>query len=51
VNRSKLEDGRNASAPSLAEFEALADTVDRRLPARFRAFCSGLVIRGTDFST
>jgi len=41
----------DATAPSLAEFEVLADAAYRRLPDRFRALCSGLVIRVTDFPT
>jgi predicted Zn-dependent protease with MMP-like domain len=36
-------------APSLEEFEALADAAFRRLPARFLKFCDGLVIRVEDF--
>jgi predicted Zn-dependent protease with MMP-like domain len=42
---------RSARAPSLAEFEALADTAFRRLPQNFRALCEGLVIRVEDFPT
>jgi predicted Zn-dependent protease with MMP-like domain len=42
---------RAARAPSLAEFEALADTAFRRLPQNFRALCEGLVIRVEDFPT
>ncbi len=37
------------SAPSLAEFEALAETAFAGLPARFRRLCEGLVIRVEDF--
>jgi predicted Zn-dependent protease with MMP-like domain len=36
-------------APSLAEFEALADAAYARLPAAFRAMCKGLVVRVVDF--
>ena len=36
-------------APSLAEFEAMADAAFRRLPAKFRALCEGVVIRVDDF--
>ena len=42
---SKLE------APSLAEFEAIADTAYRRLPGRFRALTGELLIRVEDFPT
>jgi predicted Zn-dependent protease with MMP-like domain len=38
-------------APSLAELEVLAEKAFRRLPARFRALCDGLVIRVEDFPT
>jgi predicted Zn-dependent protease with MMP-like domain len=42
---------RSIKAPSLAEFEALADTTYRRLPEHFRALCEGLVIHVDDFPT
>ena len=42
---SKLE------APSLAEFEAIADAAYRRLPGRFRALTGELLIRVEDFPT
>jgi len=42
---SKLE------APRLAEFEAIADAAYRRLPGRFRALTSELLIRVEDFPT
>ncbi len=42
---------QDATAPSLSEFETLADAAYRRLPDRFRALCQGLVIRVTDFAT
>jgi predicted Zn-dependent protease with MMP-like domain len=42
---SKLE------APSLAEFEAIADAAFRRLPGRFRALTGDLLIRVEDFPT
>jgi predicted Zn-dependent protease with MMP-like domain len=48
---SELLDWQGATAPSLAEFEALADAAYRRLPDRFRALCQGLVIRIADFPT
>jgi predicted Zn-dependent protease with MMP-like domain len=40
---------RNLKAPSLAEFELLADSAFRRLPQKFRALCEDLVIRVEDF--
>lgn len=40
---------RHVSAPSLAEFEAIAQEAFRRLPARFRKLCEGLVIHVEDF--
>ncbi len=42
---------RPVKAPSLAEFEVLAEAAFRRLPQRFRALCEGLVIRVEDFPT
>jgi predicted Zn-dependent protease with MMP-like domain len=42
---------QDATAPSLLEFEALADAAYQRLPDRFRALCKGLVIRVADFPT
>jgi predicted Zn-dependent protease with MMP-like domain len=42
---------RPLRAPTLAEFEAIAEEVFRRLPGRFRALCEGLVIRVDDFAT
>jgi predicted Zn-dependent protease with MMP-like domain len=38
-------------APSLAELEVLAREAYRRLPARFRRVCEGLVIKVEDFPT
>jgi predicted Zn-dependent protease with MMP-like domain len=38
-----------AKAPSLAEFEALAEAAFARLPSRFRQLCANLVIRVDDF--
>jgi len=43
------KDWRVLSAPSLAEFEGLAETVYVRLPARFRKLCDQVVIRVEDF--
>jgi predicted Zn-dependent protease with MMP-like domain len=42
---------RNFTAPSLADFEALAREEFARLPAEFRATCGHLVIQVTDFAT
>jgi len=42
---------RVAKAPSLADLEALAAEAYRRLPAKFRALCEGLVIQVDDFPT
>jgi predicted Zn-dependent protease with MMP-like domain len=42
---------RPVKAPSLAEFELLAADVFGRLPRRFRALCTGLVIQVDDFPT
>ncbi|CAL8977429.1 Zn-dependent protease [Rhodoplanes serenus] len=42
---------RAIKAPSLAEFEVLATEVFRRLPARFRRMCDGLVIQVDEFPT
>jgi predicted Zn-dependent protease with MMP-like domain len=44
-------DWSSRGAPSLAEFETLADEAYRRLPGRFRALCTDLVIRVEDFPT
>jgi predicted Zn-dependent protease with MMP-like domain len=38
-------------APSLAEFEAIADAAFARLPRRFRNLCKEVVIRVEDFPT
>jgi predicted Zn-dependent protease with MMP-like domain len=42
---------RALQAPSLAEFELIANEVFRTLPEKFRALCSDLVIRVEDFAT
>jgi len=42
---------RGVKAPSLAAFEELAETAYRRLPARFRELCEGVVIQVDDFPT
>jgi predicted Zn-dependent protease with MMP-like domain len=46
-----LSDWNLRSAPSLAEFEAIADAAYRRLPQRFRDMCGDVVIRVEDFPT
>jgi predicted Zn-dependent protease with MMP-like domain len=48
---SEPSDWQGATAPSLVEFEVLADAAYGRLPDRFRALCKGLVIRIADFPT
>jgi predicted Zn-dependent protease with MMP-like domain len=42
-------DWRTATAPSLAEMEAIAEQAYQRLPATFRDLCQGLVIHVDDF--
>ena len=42
---------RPLKAPSLIEFEVIATEAFRRLPARFRAKCEGVVIRVEDYAT
>jgi len=42
---------RPLKAPSLAEFEVIAAEAFRRLPARFRAKCEGMVVRVEDYPT
>jgi len=42
---------RAVKAPSLEELEAIADEAYRRLPAKFRSLCDGLLIRVEDFPT
>ena len=37
------------SAPSLAEFEQLAETAFERLPEEFRQLCKGVIIQVADF--
>jgi predicted Zn-dependent protease with MMP-like domain len=46
-----LSDWSRASAPSLAEFETLAEAAYSRLPQRFRDMCGDVVIRVEDFPT
>ena len=42
---------RPLKAPSLVEFEVIATEAFRRLPARFRAKCEGVVVRVEDYPT
>jgi predicted Zn-dependent protease with MMP-like domain len=44
-------DWSNAIAPSLADFQALAQTAWNRLPAEFRSLAGDVVIRIDDFAT
>ena len=44
-------DWREATAPSLVEFEQLAAEAWGRLPQEFRTLCEGVVIRIEDFAT
>ncbi len=41
----------NAKAPSLDEFEQMAEEAYRQLPEQFRALCKDLVIRVTEYPT
>lgn len=45
------KDWRHRSAPTLVEFEELADLAWRQLPAEFRAMCGDVLIRIEDFPT
>ena len=42
---------RTVKAPSLEEFEVLAETAFQRLPKKFRSLCDGLVIHVENFPT
>ena len=44
-------DWSKQEAPTLAEFDAIADAAYKRLPARFRALTGDLLIRIEDFAT
>jgi predicted Zn-dependent protease with MMP-like domain len=44
-------DWHRRAAPSLAEFEALAEAAYAGLPDEFRALCQGLIIQVADFPT
>jgi len=45
-----LPDWSRLAAPSLADFERLAEAAYAELPANFRALCEGLIIRIEDFA-
>lgn len=49
--RSEIIDWSNRQAPSLAEFEEMAEAAFKRLPQRFRDMCGDVVIRIEDFPT
>jgi predicted Zn-dependent protease with MMP-like domain len=49
MNRPNKDPWRGLKAPSLSDFEELAETAFARLPARFRKLCDGVVIRVEDF--
>jgi predicted Zn-dependent protease with MMP-like domain len=49
MHRPTPPDWHHLAAPSLAEFEALADAAFARLPQHFRAVCQRVVIRVADF--
>jgi predicted Zn-dependent protease with MMP-like domain len=54
ADRSTLDDPlawRPLKAPSLAEFEAIADEAYRRLPEHFLKRCEGVVLRVEDYAT
>jgi len=42
---------RPLKAPTLAEFEVIADESFRRLPPLFRARCDGVIVRVEDYAT
>ncbi len=45
------KDWRHLKAPTLSEFEELADLAWRRLPREFRDMCGNVVIRVEEFAT
>jgi predicted Zn-dependent protease with MMP-like domain len=51
MNRPNQDLWRGLKAPSLADFEELADAAYARLPERFRKLCDGVVVRIEDFPT
>jgi predicted Zn-dependent protease with MMP-like domain len=46
-----MQDWRAAQAPSLEEFERMADEAYRQLPEDFRSLCKDLVVRVDDYAT
>lgn len=51
TSSSQADDWRAAKAPSLDEFERLADEAYRLLPETFRDLCKDLVIRVAEYPT
>ena len=51
MTRNDRQDWTGRQAPSLVDFETIADSAYRRLPQGFRALCTDLVIRIEDFAT
>jgi predicted Zn-dependent protease with MMP-like domain len=51
MKRPDKDQWRGLKAPSLEDFEELAETAYARLPARFRKLCEHVVIRVEDFPT
>jgi predicted Zn-dependent protease with MMP-like domain len=51
ANRARGLDWQGAQAPTLAEFEVIADHAFKGLPRRFRDLCKDVVIRVEDFPT
>jgi predicted Zn-dependent protease with MMP-like domain len=51
MRRMSKIDWNSLEAPSLAEFETIADAAYKRLPRRFRALTKELLIRVEDFPT
>ena len=49
--RTKPDDWAGSTAPSLGDFEAIAEKAYQGLPKRFRDLCGDLVIRIEDFPT
>ncbi|MDI9848331.1 metallopeptidase family protein [Rhodoblastus sp. 17X3] len=47
--RPPAQEWSSRAAPSLEDFETMADAAFRRLPQRFQRACEGLVIRVEDF--
>ncbi len=46
----RVTDWDTLAAPSLADFERLAEVAFARLPENFRALCHGIVIQVTEFA-